>query len=133
MSTFKKFEDIIAWQLANELSREIQRIARNTALSKDFKLRDQILDASDSIGNNIAEGYGRSGNREFIQFLHIAQGSCMETKSQLKTVLSREYIQEEEFHSLDFLCYRVGRAISKLILYLQSSDLKGPKYRHRKQ
>jgi len=133
MATFTRFEDITAWKLADQLSREIHEVAQATPLARDFKLKDQILSASDSVRNNIAEGFGRSGNREFIQFLHIAFASGLETKSQLKTVFTRGYIPEEQYKSLDFLCYRTGKAIKSLIIYLENSHYKGPKYRHRTQ
>lgn len=132
MATFRKYNDIIAWQLADQLCKEIWQIVQETPLSRDFKLRDQILDSSDSIRNNIAEGFGRFGNREFIHFLHISFASSAETKSQLQTVFARSYIVEEHFKSLDFLCYRTGRAITSLIAHLEQSSFKGPKYRDRK-
>lgn len=73
-----RFEDIIAWQKAKELTRIIYRLFKP---NRDFGFRDQIQRASVSIMNNIAEGYERKGNKEFRNFLYIAKGSCAEVRS----------------------------------------------------
>ncbi|GAA4319617.1 four helix bundle protein [Flaviaesturariibacter amylovorans] len=131
MATFKRFEEIIAWQLAHQLCREIGRIARETGLAKDYKLREQVCDSSNSIMNNIAEGFGRTGNREFIGFLHIAHASCSETQSQLYTLHDRKYITPEEFDVLNLLAHRTSKAIYSLIGYLERSEIRGLRYRSR--
>ena len=83
MATINKFEDIEAWQVARKLTHQIY-IASNTGqFARDFGLRDQIRRASVSIMSNIAEGFGRGGNKEFVQFLCIAKGSVLEVQSQL--------------------------------------------------
>jgi len=92
MATFKKFEDITAWQKARELTRLVYEITKNGNFSKDFSLRDQIRRASVSIMSNIAEGFDRGGRKEFIQYLSIAKGSVGEVKSQLYTALDQKYI-----------------------------------------
>ncbi|RYY92055.1 MAG: four helix bundle protein [Chitinophagaceae bacterium] len=131
MATFKRFEEIIAWQLARELCQAIQEVARTTGLGRDFRLLNQIADSSDSIKNNIAEGHGRGGNAEFIHFLEIAHASCAETQSQLYSLLDRGYVDEQKFRAMYHLAYRTSKAIHKLIAYLQSSPIKGPRYNHR--
>ena len=85
MSTAKteKFEDLIAWQKARELTRNIYQVTTQGNFSRDFWLRDQIRRASVSIMSNIAEGFERAGRSEFHQFLVIAKGSCAELRSQL--------------------------------------------------
>ena len=129
MSTFKRFEEVIAWQLARELCKEIYRICKQTGLSKDYKLRDQIDASSGSIMDNIAEGHGRGGNKEFIQFLEVAHASGAETQSQLYRLLDREYILQDEFNRLYQLTGRAKKAIIELIKYLSSSDLRGPRFK----
>jgi hypothetical protein len=74
MASIEKFEDIEARQKARELTREIYRVTNQGAFAKDFGLRDQIRRASVSIMSNIAEGFGRGGNREFVQFLRRRTG-----------------------------------------------------------
>jgi len=83
MSTFQRFEDIIAWQKARELCNVIKSYTRKSEFSRDFKLLGQIEGSSGSAMDNIAEGFERGGNREFIQFLYISKGSAGETRSQL--------------------------------------------------
>src|SRR6478609_5404775 len=97
MATFNRFEDIEAWQLARELSKEIYVETQQGLFSKDFKLANQINDASGSVMSNIAEGFGRGGRLEFVQFLGFAIGSCNETQSQLYQALDRNYIDRQTF------------------------------------
>jgi four helix bundle protein len=83
MATFSKFEEISAWQKARELTRSIYLITREGCFYQDHGLREQIRRASVSVMSNIAEGYGRGGKREFIQYLSIAKGSATEIQSHL--------------------------------------------------
>jgi four helix bundle protein len=76
MATIERFEDMKVWQKARELVHEIYSVTKNGDFSRDFGLRDQIRRASVSILSNIAEGFERGGNKEFIHFLYIAKGSC---------------------------------------------------------
>src|ERR1700687_534406 len=100
MATFKKFEDITAWQKARELTREIYTVTSQGTFSKDFGLKDQIRRASVSIMSNIAEGFERSGTGEFIQFLATAKGSSGEVRSQLYVALDQGYITDAAFKHL---------------------------------
>jgi four helix bundle protein len=78
MSTIQRFEDIKAWQKARALCNEIYDLVLHTELAKDYKLKDQINGSSGSIMDNIAEGFGRGGKLEFIQFMEIAHASVCE-------------------------------------------------------
>lgn len=128
MATFKTFEDIDAWKEARELANTIFKLTLEEPFSRDFKLRDQINGSSGSIMDNIAEGFEREGNREFIQFLSIAKASAGETRSQLYRVLDRNYITEDQFISLKENVIQISKRISGLISYLKKSDLKGTKF-----
>jgi four helix bundle protein len=97
MATIERFEDLDIWKEARLLSKEIIRLSKNTELKTDYKLRDQIKNASGSVMDNIAEGFERDGNLEFRQFLSIAKGSAGESRSQLYRIYDSEYISEEEF------------------------------------
>ncbi len=129
MATIKSFEDIEVWQKSREFLKEIYAISRNNLLAKDFILRDQIIRAAISINSNIAEGFERSGTREFIQFLSIAKGSAGELRSQLYIALDQGYIDEIKFQELIEMSTAISRMISGLIEYLRKSEIKGTKYR----
>ena len=93
--SIEKFEDIIAWQKAGQLSLEIYK-RFNTC--RDFGFKNQIERAAVSIMNNIAEGFERRTNKEFINFLYIAKGSCGEVRSMLYLALRLNYIDKKEFN-----------------------------------
>ena len=81
--TIKRFEDLDVWKNARELCKKIRTISDTTKLGKDYSIRDQILRSSGSCMDNIAEGFERDGNKEFINFLYISKGSLGETRSQV--------------------------------------------------
>ena len=110
----EKFEDLIAWQKARELSKNIYRVTKVGEFLKDFWLRDQIRRASVSIMSNIAEGFERGGRSEFHQFLVIAKGSCAELRSQLYVASDAEYIDIGTFQNLDGLAKETSRLIGGL-------------------
>ena len=95
--TISRFEDIEAWKKAREVTRDIYDFTKEGAFAKDFALRDQIRRATISIMSNIAEGFERSGDREFIQFLSVAKGSCGETRAQLYAAFDQQYLTDDEF------------------------------------
>ena len=88
----KGFEELEVWNMSRELCNEVWQIMLYTTLAKDFELRNQMNSASCSVMDNIAEGYERNGNREFIQFLSISKASCGELRSQLYRCLDRRHI-----------------------------------------
>ena len=129
MSTWKSFEDIDVWQLSREFCQEIYRIIQYDGLKTDYALKDQINRSSGSIMDNIAEGYGRGGNKEFIQFLGIAKASSDESRSQIHRSFDRSYITENEHLTLCSKSHEIGNKIGALISYLKKSDFKGPKFK----
>ncbi len=100
MAKIEKFEDIEAWQKARELSRAVYAATGDGAVARDFGLCDQIRRAAVSVMSNIAEGFGRGGNRELIQFLFIAKGSATEVQAQLYVALDAGYLNKEHFQEL---------------------------------
>jgi len=120
--TFKRFEDILAWQLSREVVREIYRLTNESGLKKDFALRDQITRSSVSVMSNIAEGYERVSNKEFVQFLNIARGSNSEVKSQLYVMLDVGYIDEISFNELYNKCTRISKILLGLIKHINDRD-----------
>ena len=128
MSTIKSFEDLIAWQKARTLNVLIYKISEQGLFGKDYALKDQIRRASISIMSNIAEGFERNGNKEFIQFLSVAKASNAEVRSQLFIALDLKYIDKEKFDEVHKLSVEVGKIINGFIEYLKSSDFRGNKF-----
>lgn len=129
MTTFKSFEEIEGWQKARLLAREIYAISNKEQFAKDFALRDQIRRAGVSVMSNIAEGFGRDGTREFVQFLAMAKGSVSEVKAQLYVAIDQGYISQQDFDRLYVLAGEIGGMIGGLMRYLQQADIKGMKYK----
>ena len=129
MGKIQKFEDIVAWQKARELTREVYAHSKTGAFAKDFGLKDQIQRASVSIMGNVAEGYDRGGDKEFIQFLSVSKGSCGEVKSDLYVALDQQYINPIQFNQLYNSADEVGRLLAGFMVYLKQSDLRGRKFK----
>lgn len=124
MATFRRFEDIECWQLARKIDNELFPLTKQNGWERDFKLKDQILDATGSIMDNIAEGFARRGNAEFVRFLGYSKGSADEVKSQLYRAMDRGYIVEKEFQSLYDQATVVAKKIGSLMGALQTADYK---------
>ncbi len=129
MSKIETFEDIEAWKMAREITKLLYQISSSGNFSKDFALVNQIRRASVSVLSNIAEGFKRSGDKEFVQFLTIAKGSCGEVRAQLYVALDQNYIAKEQFTVIKSKLVETSRMLSGLIKYLQQSSLKGSKFK----
>jgi len=121
MASFQRFEDIKAWQKARELNRTIYAITSKDSFSRDYGLRDQIRRASVSIMANIAEGFGRRTNKDFANFLVIAQGSAAETQSHLYVALDLKYISDEILQDLYQLLDEISRMTMALCQHLRKT------------
>ena len=119
MAAIKNFEDIKAWQEARELLKSIYEITSKGNFSKDWELKNQIRRSAVSVMSNIAEGFDRSSDKEFIQFLRIATGSCSELKSQLYAALDQKYIINELFSKIYQKATEVTKLINGFIRYLR--------------
>ena len=124
----KNFEDLEIWNDARLLTKAIYQMTKDAAFAKDFALRDQIRRASMSVMSNVAEGFERGGNQEFIQFLYVAKASCGEVRSQLYVALDQAYVAQKDCDAASKSFRRLSIMISNLIDYLKRSSLKGPKY-----
>ena len=100
MAKIERFEDLIAWQKARELTKAIYQITRQGAFARDFGLSGQIQRAAVSVMSNIAEGFERNRRAEFHQFLSTAKASCAELRSQLYVAFDIGYIDEGTFERL---------------------------------
>jgi len=127
MANIERFEDLKAWKLARLLANRIYDFTVIGEFSRDFGLRDQMRKAAVSIVSNIAEGFERDGDKEFIQFLFVAKGSCGELRAQLYIARDRQYVTDTEFSELFGSALEVSRMISGLIKYLRQSKISGKK------
>ncbi len=124
MAKIEKFEDIIAWQKALELSTLVYKMTNKDKFSKDFGLKDQIRRASVSVVSNIAEGFERESNNQFIYFLIIAKGSAGELRSQIYIAKNQDYITKEEFEILNNKVIEVSKTIGGFLSYLRTQKNK---------
>ena len=128
MSEIHKIEDLRVWQNARILCKIIYTLTHKEDFEKDFRFVQQIRAAAGSIMDNIAEGYGRGGNKEFIQFLSIAKGSTQEVLSQLYRAYDVQHITEQEFIETKQLLNTISVMLHNLLERLKQSDIKGSKY-----
>jgi four helix bundle protein len=129
MPTFRRFDEIEAWQKARELTKIVYKLSGHGAFARDFGLRDQIRRASVSIMANIAEGFERDGTGEFVQFLAVAKGSAAEVLSHAYVALDQGFISKENFDDLAAKTAEVGRMLAALMTYLRKSGTKGLKFK----
>jgi four helix bundle protein len=118
---FKRFEEIEVWKLSRNIVNEIYIITDTQSFSKDFGLKDQIRRSAVSIPSNIAEGYERKSNTEFIRFLYIAKGSAGELRTQLYLAKDLDYINEDIFNNFIIKSEEISKSLSGFIKYLQST------------
>jgi four helix bundle protein len=114
MGRVERFEDLIAWQKARELTKLVYSVSGSGKFAQDWGLKDQIRRASVSVMSNVAEGFDRSGRPEFRQFLVIAKGSCAEVRAQLYVALDVGYLSKQQFEELYTLTEETGRIINGL-------------------
>ena len=128
MAHFSSYQKLEIYILARDISKDVWELIISTPLGNDYKLRDQLSASSGSIMDNIAEGFGRGGNKEFVNFLSYARGSCCETESQLLRALDRKHIDQSQFNRLILKTQNEIDQISKFMNYLKTSDRRGSKF-----
>ena len=115
----RKFEDLVAWQKARELTRAVYQVSASGAFAKDFGLRDQVRRSAVSVMSNLAEGFERGSRSEFHQFLSIAKASCAELWSQFYVALDTQYLDHPAFLRLLSQAEEVARIIGGLRVAVQ--------------
>ena len=131
MTTWSKFEDIDVWQKAREVAKDKYLLTSKEIFKNDYSLRNQMRKTAGSIMDNIAEGFDRGGNQEFIQFLSISRGSAGELKSQIYRAFDYKFISEKEFSDYIENVEAISKMISGLINYLNKKTYRGIKYKSR--
>jgi four helix bundle protein len=129
MAKIEKFEDLEIWKLAREICQKIEFLIQNTNLNTNYSLKNQIDRSSGSIMDNIAEGFERNGNREFINFLSIAKGSAGEVKSQSYRAFDKNLITEEQHLKLNEMVELEKNKIGAMMYYLNNCEIKGLKFK----
>ncbi len=127
------FEDLEVWKLSRILTNRIYALSNDGRFAKDYDLKSQIRRAVVSVMSNIAEGYERGGNQEFIQFLSIAKASCGEVRSQLYVARDQGYVAGEECDRLIDAFKKLSIMLNNFMESLKGSPYKGAKYKMPKQ
>jgi four helix bundle protein len=122
MAKAEQFEDLVVWQEARSLRKEIYAVSNHGPLAKDFEMRSQLRSAALSAMSNIAEGFERGSNKEFAQFLNIAKGSVGEVRSLLCAALDEGYLDQVAFDRLCSQALSVSRRCSRFITYLVNAQ-----------
>ena len=122
MATIVRFEDILAWQQAHALMNDLYTMTGSGAASRDLELKDQLRRAALSVMLNIAEGFGRTTDRDFLRFLSYARGSLSEIQSALYVALDQGYIDRTRFDTLYALAVRTSGLIRRLERYLMKTS-----------
>ena len=120
METAKRYEDLVYWQLADELETMVLQLIANGPASMDWKFRNQMEDSASSAPRNMAEGFGRFWPREHAQFLRVALGSLMETHNAARTGMKKGYFTVEQAERMQSLAMRSKAAATGMINYLDS-------------
>jgi len=123
-----RFEDLDCWKEARQLTRLVyDAIHQNSGWQRDVRLCSQIQSAAGSVMGNIAEGFVRRSNKEFLQFLFIAMSSTAEVQSHLYIAVDQGYLSKDAFESIYAQADRTGRIISGLIKYQRTKQTKATK------
>jgi four helix bundle protein len=117
----ERFEDIESWKEARILVADVYSILGNC---KDYGFKDQIQRAAISVMSNIAEGFDRGSNKEFVQYLVISRGSVSEVKSLCYAAIDIGYFDEGKFRDVTERCTKLINLLNGLIRYLRNSDRK---------
>ena len=129
MAAVRDFEELAIFQKARELSKKIYPVTQRGEFKYDSRFVQQIRAAAGSIMDNIAEGFERTGNKEFLNFLYIAKGSCGEVRSQLIRANDVGYLTSAEYEDLYSDCRKLSASIMNFIKEIKASDITGAKYK----
>ena len=131
MTRINSFEEMPVWQASRRLVKDIYKITDRPPLNRDFGLKDQFRRSSVSVMANIAEGFERNGNKEFIQYLSNAKASVGELRSHLYIAYDLGVIERDEHNQVSDQVLSISRQLSGLMKYLSKSSAQGNKYKDR--
>jgi four helix bundle protein len=124
MATIEKFEELEVWKTSMNLCADIYRLTNTELFVKDYGLKDQIRRASVSVPSNISEGYERDSKKQFLYFLVIAKGSCGELRTQLKVARLLNYLNEDEYITINEKALSTSKQLAGFIKYLKQYESK---------
>lgn len=128
MAVVERFEELRIWQMSRELCQEVYLHTETQPWKTDTRFVQQIRAAAGSVMDNIAEGFERDGNKEFIQFLYVAKGSCGEVRSQIIRASDTNFLNHTDAKRLYNVCLELSSAIATFIKSLKKSSITGSKY-----
>ena len=128
MAAVKDFEELAIFQKARELSAMIYPVTKRGEFKYDTRFVQQIRAAAGSIMDNIAEGFERNGNKEFVSFLYIAKGSCGEVRSQLIRAEDIDFVDSDTAKGLYAECLSISKMLTSLISSIKKSGYSGNKF-----
>ena len=129
MARIDKFEDLEVWQNARIICRFVEELFHTTEIGNNYRLKNQMEGSSGSIMDNIAEGFDKDGNKEFVNFISYSKGSVSELKSQTYSAFDKKMISEIQFKKLIEMCKLEKNKIGAFMYYLKNSDIKGQKFK----
>ena len=131
MATVYRFEDLEIWQLARKLYQKVSKLAEKLKRNHDYRFAEQMKAAIGSVMDNIAEGFEHNSRLEFLNSLSIAKGECGELKSQFYRCLDDKYLSQKEFYEYYEEADKVSKKIATFVKYLNTSKIKGLKFKGR--
>jgi len=131
MASIKKFEELEVWQKSRDQANGIWELSCKGSLKNDYGLKNQINKSTGSVMDNIAEGFGRKGNVEFVNFLTYSSGSNDEVRSQIHRMKDRSHIDDRTYKNLLIKSNDLGIRINNFINYLNNSEFKGIKFKRK--
>lgn len=126
MATIERFEDLMCWQKSRELVKEVYAALKEC---RDFGFKDQIQRAAVSVMSNIAEGFERGTQQEFVNYLYIAKGSAGEVRSQLYVALDAQYLNTERFKYLNGLAVECSRLLQSFAEKVKGGSRRGMQFK----
>ena len=118
----KSVEELKVWQRALAFCDAVKAIIEKPGFARNRRLREQILEATDSVVSNIAEGFEQPTDRAFARYLYISKSSNGEARARLLVARNRRFINDDEFQTCNRLSVELAKMLTEFIKYLIKSD-----------